>query len=63
MTLSKEDRNKILGLIAMFTAERPMVVHPATYALLKHEGLVDERIILSKDVSTGVNGVSSIFNR
>ncbi len=64
MSLSKEDKNYLDGLIASFTAERPMIVSPTIYAILKSEGLVpDERIVLQKNISAFVNGYSHIRRR
>lgn len=59
--LSKEDKIYINGLIARFTAERPMIVTQVVYTMLKDEGLVpDERIILQKELSSYVNGYPRI---
>ncbi len=61
MTISEQDKNYIRGLIAQFTAERPLVVNVATYVMLEQIGLVpDERIIKRRYIHgefiTGVNG-------
>lgn len=63
MALSEEKKTFIRGIIVMFTAERPMIVNVATYAILEHEGLVpDERVIVQRKIPgefiTCVNGYS-----